>query len=363
MNFFKKLFGKSDKETKLKVVSQNKQDSPISDFSSAKKQPPVKEVKDVQQKRETPKAEQVKSKTTNPAPRFKKEIEDTFPYYFSIPEMKGIDFTLNAENGSEILPHVAFPEQFKQWQEIQSIWDRRTVIYSILDHMYSNRLELWQVIERFTNDRYSHKALDIAEEHGQGEQLNNANYWYALGRAQFHAGRESEAEESLKKCLNIEKLHKRGRIAIADLYHTSGRHDEAHRIYDTIISEHKLGSETKSIKFIDFLGFKGIMHSPVYAASYLEANPESTKETWDSIAGEFYYSPYFRTRHAFYLLGLDEGINKIAGLVKLNTLTQEMPWYKEAVVNAYSIIDQLNMQETLKEDRARLGEIIKKNGW
>jgi tetratricopeptide (TPR) repeat protein len=359
MSFFKNLFGKSDKEKKKTINDERNPNKKDSNVSSAEKEPLVQESNEP----ETQEVKETNTISSESATKFKKEIEDTFPYYFSTPEMKDIDFTLNAEDGSEMLPHSAFPEQFKQWQGIQSIWDRRTLIYTILDHMYSNRLELWQVIERFTNDRYCHKALDIAKEHGHGEQLTNANYLYALGRAQFHAGMDPEAEKSLEECLNIDKSHKRGRIAIADLYHTSNRHDEAHKIYNAIISENNLGQETKSINFNDFLGFKGLMHSPIYAAGYLEAHPDVTPETWDNIAGEFYYSPYFRTKHAFYLVGLDDGINKLKGLVKLNTLTQEMPWYKEAVVNAYSIIDQLAMQDTLKEDRERLGEIIKQNGW
>ena len=363
MSFFRKLFGKSNKVKTQEIKRDKSQKTQTNELVSPEPQPLAQDIKDVQESVENSKMKESKSNTNNAASRFKKEIEDTFPYYFSTPEMKNLDFTLNAEDGSEMLPHVAFPEQFKQWQEIQSIWDRRTMIYSILDHMYSNRLELWQVIERFTNDRYSHKALDIAQEHGHGDQLTNANYWYALGRAQFHAGNESEAEANLNKCLGIDKLHKRGRIAIADLYHTSGRHDESHEIYNAIISENNIGRETKSISFSEFLGFKGIMHSPIYAAGYLEASPDVAPETWESIAGEFYYSPYLRTKHAYYLVGLDGSMDKLKGLVKLNTLTQEMPWYKEAVVNAYSIIDQLGLQEEMKKDKVRLAGIIQKEGW
>ena len=295
--------------------------------------------------------------------KFKNEIEDTFSYYFSTPEMEGVDFVLDSQNGGKIMPHEAYPEQFKQWQNIQSIWDRRSLLFSLLDNMFSNKLQLWQVLERFTSDRYSQKALNIAKEHGKGEQLKDPNYWYALGRAQYHAGMNKEAEESLEECLKIDSTHKRGRIAKADLFHSTNRQNEAHGIYNSILKESNLGNKKDSMNLIELVGFKGVIHSPIYALAWLENHPETNIETWDEIAGEFYYSPYFRARHAYYLIEKKEQMNQMKGFAKLHSLSKEMPWFKEGVVNTFNMIDQLGLQDKMKEDKERLRKIIQENSW
>lgn len=294
---------------------------------------------------------------------FKKEIEDTFPYYFSMPKMQSTDFTLNAKDGTKVMPHAAFQEQFHQWQNIQSIWDRRSLIFSILDNILSNNLKLWQVLDRFTTDRNSLKALEIAREHGKGEQLNDANYWYALGRAQFHSGLNKDAENSLENCLNIDNSHKRGRIIKADLLHSTNRQKEAHEIYNSILKESDLQGSEKAMNLKDLVGFNGIIHSPIYALAWLENHSETDSESWENIAGEFYYSPYFRARHAYYLIETKDKINQMKGFAKLHSLSNEMPWFKEGVVNTYHMIEQLGLQDKMKDDREKLGQIIRKNSW
>lgn len=295
--------------------------------------------------------------------KFKKEIEDSFSYYFSTPEMEGVDFVLDSQDGGKIMPHEAFPEQFSQWQNIQSIWDRRSLIFSILDNMFSNRLQLWQVLDRFTTDRYSQRALNIAQEHGKAEQLKDPNYWYALGRAQFHSGMNKEAEESLEECLKIDNTHKRGRIVKADLFHSTNRQNEAHEIYNSILKESNLEDKKGSMNLMELVGFKGVINSPIYALAWLENHPETNIETWDEIAGEFYHSPHFRARHAYYLIETKEQKNQMKGFAKLHSLSKEMPWFKEGVINTFNMIDQLGLQDKMKEDKERLGKIIQENSW
>lgn len=344
MSFFDKLFGKSNKENNR--PNQPNQITPKEDQRKVDsiKEPVSEDLSDIQKK-------------------FKLEIENTYPYYFSTPEMENVDFVLNSEDGSKIKPHVAFSEQFQQWQNIQSIWDRRSLIFSILDKLFGNRLELWQVVDKFTTDRYGEHALKIAKEHGKGEQLNNANFWYALGRAQFYTGHYEEAEKSLEKCLLIDVKHKRGRIVKADLLHSTDRFDEAHEIYDTILKESNFGEEKKSINLIELVGFKGVINSPIYALALLESHSDVDAESWDELSGEFYFSPHFRAKHAYYLIGTKTQLNQLKGFAKLNSLSQEMPWFKEGVINAYSIIDQLGLQDTMKKDKERLRQIIKENSW
>lgn len=51
------------------------------------------------------------------------------------------------------------------------------------------------------------------------------------------------------------------------------------------------------------------------------------------------------------------------GFAKLLALSQEMPWFKETVLNSYSLIDQLGLNEKMTEDKIRLSTIIQENGW
>ncbi len=102
------------------------------------------------------------------------------------------------------------------------------------------------------------------------------------------------------------------------------------------------------------------MHSPVYAVSWLNADANVTAETWEWAGEEFYYSPHFRAQHAYYLLKIKEHLR---GLTKLVTLSKEMPWYREGVINAYNLISQLGLDDHLAEDKSRLKALIDKNSW
>ncbi len=294
---------------------------------------------------------------------FKKEIENTLPYYFSNPEMQEVEFVLNAQDGTKLMPHVAFPEEFNQWQTIRSVWDRRSLIFSIFDKLLNHKLDLWQSIERFTIDRYTNKALEIAQEHGKGRHLSDANYWYALGRAQFYAGMPVEAEQSVEECLKIDPKHKRGRLVKADILHCTNRTEVAHAIYLDVIKEQVTGNEEGQRTLKDLVGFKGLIHSPMYALAWLEHHPDVTEEAWDKIAEDFYYSPHFRASHAYFLIKTNDRANQAKGLSKLGVLSQEMPWFKEAIINTHSIIHQLGLQDAMKDEKERLEKIMAENAW
>ena len=205
--------------------------------------------------------------------------------------------------------------------------------------------------------------MDIAKEHGKGEELKDPNFLYALGRAQFHSGKYKKAEKSLEECLKIDSTHKKGRILKADLFHSTNRQNEAHEIYNSILKESNLVDKTGSMYLMELVGFRGVINSPIYALAWLENHPETNIETWDEIAGEFYYSPHFRARHAYYLIETKEQMNQMKGFAKLHFLSKEMPLFKEGVVNTFNMIDQLGLQDKMKEDKKRLGKIIQENSW
>lgn len=111
----------------------------------------------------------------------------------------------------------------------------------------------------------------------------------------------------------------------------------------------------------DLLSFNGdIVNSPIYAFSWLKADDKVPTEFWEWANEEFYYSPHFRLQYAYYLIEKGETMK---GFVKILVLSQEMPWFKEAVTNALSLIKQLNVENHFAEDKTRLEKLIVDNAW
>src|SRR5688572_16511267 len=94
------------------------------------------------------------SPAVTPEEAFEREFQSTIPRYLSKPGVN-VDLKMRHKETNEIMTFAeAFAEQFENWKTIQSLSDRRGLIYSILDNIMGNDLKLWQIIERFTNDRY-----------------------------------------------------------------------------------------------------------------------------------------------------------------------------------------------------------------
>lgn len=294
--------------------------------------------------------------------RFKEEIEEAIPRYFSTPQDEPVDFTLRNEEGDQVPPHEAYPEQFRQWQGIRSPWDRRSLIYGLLDQIFWDKLQLWQILERFTDDRYCQKALEMAAQYARPEvEEQQAPFCAALGRAQFIAGDIRAAEANLRKALKLDETYRRARIYLADLLHCTQSEKEAHDLYNSVLEAQGLQKETQlELSLTDLLGFGGYLHSPIYALAWLEGHPDVTADTWDWAAAEFYHSPHFRARHAYHLIDKGEAVQ---GLAKLVSLSQEMPWFREAVVNAHSVMTQLNLTDQMQSDYQRLQKIMDENDW
>ena len=291
--------------------------------------------------------------------KFDAEFIVTIPRYISTPEAK-VDLRARHHQTNELIPYaIAFPEYFEQWKQIRSIWDRRSLIYSVLDQQIGNQLELWQAIERFTIDRYPQKALEIAAQNVQPKDLEDANFFAATAKAKFVLTQYAEAESDAKKSLQIESQHRRGKTVLADIYHFTGKESKAHEIYDQLLQERLSGAPSNtSLNFTELVGFDAdILHSPIYAAAWLKSDPKSNTEIWDWAGGEFYYNPHFRSQHAYYLIGNEE---RMKGFAKLLSLSQEMPWYKEAVINSRNLIDQLGLENDaeMKNEKHRLQALM-----
>lgn len=293
--------------------------------------------------------------------RFHEELLATVPRYLCKPAVPVNLKLTNPDTGEPMLFSDLYPQKAATWESIQSVADRRSVIYSALDELIGSKLELWQLIERFTDDRYPEKALNMAQQEHTPEDLQTADYWAAVAKTNFVLTNYTEAAANALKALELTPGHKRAGIVLADTYHFTDQQEKAHEIYDEILAT-KLPKDTPmELSIHELLGFDGdILPSPVYAAAWLKADANVTEETWDWAGQEFYYSPQFRCQHAYYLIEKKEHLK---GFVKLYTLAKDMPWCKEAVVNSYSLIDQLGMGDKCVAEKALLKNIMEENGY
>jgi hypothetical protein len=293
--------------------------------------------------------------------QFEKEFLAAIPRYLSKP---GIDVNLKMRHKetNEVMPFAeAFPEQFETWKTVQPLYDRRGIIYSILDTIMGNDLQLWQIIERFTDDRYAQRALEIANAHADENDRYNANYWAALAKTCLVLTNYTEAATNAGNGLALDAGNTRAKIALADVYHITGKTEAAHALYNEVLKEKLPRTDDLSLTFAQLVGFDGnILPSPLYALDWLQAHPDTTTDTWNWANDEFYYSPHFRAAFAYFLLKQKEAMK---GFVKLFTLAKEMPWYKEAVINSWQLAHQLGLAENMPEGIAWLENVMKSNNW
>jgi tetratricopeptide (TPR) repeat protein len=295
------------------------------------------------------------------ADSFEKEFQATIPRYLSKPGID-VDLKMRHKETNEVMPFAeAFPEHFANWQTIQNLYDRRSLIYSILDNIMGKDLQLWQIIERFTDDRYPQRAVDTAKAHADATDLNSADYRAALAKANFALTDTDEATKNAQYALSLDANNYRAKIVLADIYRATGNTTAAHELYNEVLKDRLPKTKELSLTFAQLVGFDGnILPSPFYALDWLQSHPDTNIDTWNWANDEFYYSPHFRTQFAYYLLKQKETMK---GLVKLFALAQEMPWFKEAVINSWHLINQLGMAGNMEKAYAWLQSVMENNQW
>ncbi|PWV54512.1 hypothetical protein C7475_1021272 [Chitinophaga sp. S165] len=292
---------------------------------------------------------------------FDKEFLAAAARYTSRPKEE-MSMRVRSEETNEVIPFaIAFPEEFETWKGVKSIWDRRGIIYKILDNSIGESMKLWQVIERYNIDRYPEHALNIAAEHATGPDLTDANFHMAVARSYFILTRYKEAEERAQKALNLVPNHLKAKILLGDIWHYTHKEERAHELYNEVLRIKFMSDNRKSLTIPELVCFEhDLLHSPVYAIALLKSEPAITEVTWDAIAWEFYHYPHFRAAHAYFLIQKGEHMK---GFAKLITLSKEMPWFKEGVINSYTLMQQLGLEPQMGADKARLEEIIRREHW
>jgi tetratricopeptide (TPR) repeat protein len=292
---------------------------------------------------------------------FDKEFLAAAARYTSRPKEE-MSMRVRSEETNEVIPFaIAFPEEFAGWKEVKSIWDRRGIIYKILDNSIGDSMKLWQVIERFNIDRYPEHALKMAAEHATGPDLTDANFHMAVARSYFILAKYKDAEERAGKALHLVPNHLKAKILLADIWHYTHKEERAHELYNEVLRIKLLNDNRKALTIQELVCFEqDLLHSPVYAIALLKADPAVNEATWDKIAGEFYHYPHFRAAHAYFLIQKGEHMK---GFTKLMVLSKEMPWFKEGVINSYSLMQQLGLEPQMGADKARLEDIIRREHW
>jgi tetratricopeptide (TPR) repeat protein len=299
---------------------------------------------------------------------FQQEFNAALRRYLQQPGNTNIQLT-DRQTGEPLDYCQEFPDLFQSWLPVTSIWDRRSLIYrDVLDRILQNHLQSWCLAERYIDDRYPEKALKILDQAGiPSEEVTD--YWATYAKSLIVMSRYEQAITTAKQGLAINEDHDRCRIQLADALHLMGECEAAYGIYTPIIERYLSTREADkyqefSLPIQTLIEFdSNVLHSPIYAVSLFSQTSNISEEAWDWAAGEFYWSPCFRCHHAYYLLNSGE-VTK--AWVKLLVLTQEMPWVKEAALNAMTLFNHIdpNGEKGIRlDDRQWLANLIASNNW
>jgi lipopolysaccharide biosynthesis regulator YciM len=292
---------------------------------------------------------------------FEEEVLATIPRYFSQPNAT-VDIRARDNETDEVIPFAeAFPEQFELWETSESLPERRSIIYRLLDEQLGRQMAVWQLIERYNDDRHPELALEIAAKYKEESDEKDPDFWSALAKTNFILTKYDVALQCCANAMALDKDNLRTKRIYADILHCTNRTAEAHKIYNEILKRQIPSDTEMTLPIQELLGFDGdIVNSPIYAISWLKADKDNAAELWLWAKEEFCYSPHLQIQYAFYLL---EQKQYMRGFLELLDLSKEMPWFKDAVVNSYNLINQLSFGHTFPNDKIRLHEIMIKNNW
>lgn len=323
MSIFKKLFGKTEKkkadESQSAGLSQE-------EFHKMMKQ---------------------MSNSSNTPKQFKIELYDSLSRYYSSPELD-IELDLVDKKGNKLEEHIGLDYTFSQWKEIQSIWDRRSLLFQQFDETEFTKLQKWQIIERFVKDRYGLKAIDFQKSNISNDDFEDIRLIIALSKLYRvmdsfdNALHYAKGAYELRPDLDIVK------IEYANVLHLSNSENDkelSHKLLNEILEKKIKGSEEKNIALLNYFMFSpNYIDSSVFALSFLTQG-DCDIETWEKLAEEYYWCPVFRYEHSVFLNSKGETLRAMA---KLNSLANEFPWYKTGVLANIDAINQMREQRNDK---------------
>ncbi|WP_294220076.1 hypothetical protein [uncultured Chryseobacterium sp.] len=294
--------------------------------------------------------EQVKA-LTEAGKKFDLEITEAFQRYYSDPTLT-VEIEIKDDKGNIYPPHMVYEELFAEWAGIRSKWDRMSLLYKFWDQSQPQRPEHWQVLERYTKDRYPKIALRYLEEFLKDKVEFEARELVVISKMYRSLIQNDTAQRYIKEAYRRFPDQDPVKVEYATVLHLSENHDErenSHKIFREVL-EKKLKREDTDSLFGCFLFSEDYVDSSVFALSYLIA-AEAENDQWDILAEEYYYCPLFRYEHAVKLSKSDEPLRALA---KLTSLSQEFPWFNKAVEttisNIHSMRKQMNSPEFMEKE-------------
>jgi len=308
MNLFKKLFGKSEK---------TKSNTATSGQSNTKEEEIKRMLKQMNISDKTPEM-------------FHDELVDSLMRYnndpVDIPEIK-----ITNQDGKNLPPHIAFTELYQQWNEIQSPWDRRSLLFNHWDEANLDNLEKWQIIDRFVRDRYAPKAFQYVQTHISEEDLKNPKNAVALSKMYRSLDDKSSALKLAKSAYELDPDNDETKVEYATVLHLMQAPEDqelSHKLMSEVIENRIKASEDENISLLNFFSFSpNYIDSSIFTMMYLMMG-KSDIPTWEHFANEYYHCPYFRYEHSVFLSQNGESMRAMA---KMNSLANEFPWHKDAV--------------------------------
>lgn len=291
--------------------------------------------------------------------RFDLEIAEAFKRYHGDPGLD-VDIQVKDDKGRPLTAYQAYEELFKEWMQIQSKWDRISLLYRFWDQSQFDSLEDWQVIERFVKDRYPKKALQYFEEKMSDKRQFTKEELVVLSKLHRVLLNNPMAKEYIETAYHDYPEDDSVKVEYATVLHIVGNQPEkelSHQLFHEVLDKKIQRNDTESV-FDCFKFSEGYTDSSIFAMIYL-MNTEADNDTWDYVADEYYYCPVFRYEHAVQLSQTDQSLRALA---KLTSLSQEFPWFKTAVEstigNIKSMRKQLNdpgfMEKELQEFQTSL---------
>jgi tetratricopeptide (TPR) repeat protein len=271
------------------------------------------------------------------------------------------------ETNQPMTAYEQIPDIYKQWLEIKSPWDRQSLLFSVIYDLVGEYMKPWQVANYLIVNRNPFEAFEIL----QDASSNNWDEDYpphcaALAKSLCSLTYYEESLKWAEQAYQAEQSNHHFEIILADAYFLTDRTEEASKIYQSRISlVPPSSSDSISDMFLETFSIeRGVLPSPIFAIQLGQqlSDPKQSDEFWKLAEAEFYYSPYFRSHHAYYLAS--KGQIKEC-LAKLIALVQEMPWLQEASLNLKYIFDYFNQKGDLimPDFQESLSQQILDRGW
>lgn len=273
--------------------------------------------------------------------KFDVEIVEAYKRYYSDPA-SDISLDSKDQNGKSVPSYLAYPQIFSQWAEIQSKWDRMSVLYEFWDHSQLDKLQDWQIMERFTKDRYATKSLNYFRKKVEIKNQLTVEELVATSKLHRILLDNDSAMIYAKKAYENAPNNDLAKVEYASVLHLSKdtvKREKSHQIIGDVLEKKMKQNDSQNI-FDCFIFSENYLDSSVFAMAYL-INSDADLETWDYVAEEYYYCPVFRYEHA---VKLSESENTgLRALAKLTSLSQEFPWFTTALQSTIKNIESMRI--------------------